>query len=465
VKCIRLVVLSRLLSFLAVFGGFWLSLAGCGGPVVSPRAEPPPSPASHTEAAATVAIGATAAASESVMTGAEPTSQPALESQPPAARGITLTVWTTEVFSPLQDDFASQLLKGQVADFEAQEPNISVQFTLKKPYGQGGMYDFLQTTHAVVPERLPDVAIVDVADLSSLVSQGMVRPLDNLMAEEIRDDLFPFARQSCTVEGSLFGLPFESGLVHVAFNSELIDLPPLTWSQVLSSTLSYAFALNDENGERVSPSFWLQYLALNDAKEGKHQGFELERGLLVEVFDFYYRGGEAGIIPKSVLSYQTEAEVWAAYLSGQISMVDVSSSRYLSNRSSLRGTGFAAVPTRDGRVFSLAKGWALVILTEKPDRQEAAVRFIEWLLRPEHNGAWARAANRLPAARQSLAAWGQSDPYISFCASLLEQAAPYPAGPKFDLMSRRLQRSLRDVLAGAASPAEAADQVISIVEK
>lgn len=454
-----------LLLVVVISGWLCLSLSGCSGPVGSSRTETPRSPLSGTEAEATAALGATAVTSGSVMAGTEPTSQPALQAQASPAREITLTVWTTEAFSPLQDDFASQVLRQQVADFEAQEPKTSVQFTLKKPYGQGGMYDFLQTTHAIVPERLPDVAIVDVTDLSSLVSQGIVRPLDNLIAEEVREDLFPFARQTCTVEGSLFCLPFEADLLHAAFNSELTDLPPLTWSEVLSSTLSYAFALNDQSGERVTPSFWLQYLALRDAKTEGRQDFSLERGLLVEVLDFYYRGVEAGSIPKSVLGYQTEADAWAAYLSRQISMVDVSSSRYMSNRPSLRGTGFTAVPTRDGRALSLARVWALVVVADKPDRQEAAARFIEWLLRPEHNGEWTRAANWLPAARQSLADWGQSDPYISFCAGLLEQAEPYPAGPSFDVTSRRLQRGLRDVLAGAASPVEVAEQVVSIVNK
>ena len=458
-------VLPRLLLLVVFSGGLGVSVVGCGN--VSPPSTPVSTalPTSQVEVTQTATASSAVAASQAVTPTIESISSPSVDVETLSTSGITLTMWTTEVFSPLQNDLGSQLLKQQVTDFEAQESAVSVQFSLKKAYGKGGIYDYLQTTYAVVPERLPDVAIVDVTDVPNLASQGLLRPLNSLISEELRNDLFPFAQKSCTVDGNLFGFQFEPDVIHLVFNSELIKSPPLTWAQVLSTTMSYVFPESEDNSERVSHSFWLQYLALGDETTEEDNGPYLDRERLTEVFGFYRRGVENGIIPESVLDYRTEADAWAAYLSGKASMVDISSLRYLSSRSLLRDSGFAQIPTRDGRVFSLAKGWALVIVAEEPDRQQAAAQFVEWLLRPDHNGAWTRVTDRLPTTRQALAMWDKSDPYVMFCQDLLEQAKSYPTGSNFDLTAKGLQRNLRDVLAGTVSPDEAAGQAVGIVEK
>ena len=85
------------------------------------------------------------------------------------------------------------------------------------------------------------------------------------------------------------------------------------------------------------------------------------------------------MIPKSVLDYRTDADAWSAYLSDKAMMSDVSSLRYLSSGSAMRNTGFSVVPTRDGNTFSLGKGWALVIVSADPARQQAAAKVMRQL--------------------------------------------------------------------------------------
>ena len=83
---------------------------------------------------------------------------------------ISIFRYFSKTFTYIRPEFCSQLLRQQVADSEAQEARVSVQFTLKKAYGSGGIDEFLQTTHAVVPERLPDIAVVDVTSIPGLAS-------------------------------------------------------------------------------------------------------------------------------------------------------------------------------------------------------------------------------------------------------------------------------------------------------
>ena len=374
-------------------------------------------------------------------------------------------MWTTEAFSPLQNDSGSQILREQVDAFTAQNSNIAIEFVLKKAYGQGSIHDFLETTSAVIPQRLPDLAIVDVAYLPRLARKGLLRPLDDLIPEDLQDDLFPFARIGCTIDERLVGIQFEADLYHLAYDAEQVSAPPMTWPQVLSGTATYVFAGGGEDGERVDQSFWLQYLATGEDSVIAGRDIALDPDRLTDVFEFYRQGNQRQIIPLFVLDYRTEADAWAAYLSGNARMTDVSSLRYLSLRSTLHDTGFAPIPTRDGNPLSLATGWSLVIVATDPARERAAAQLIEWLMLPENNGTWTNATNRLAARRQALAVWDQADPYVAFARELLEKAAPHPSGANYEAVAKAMQRGLHDVLTRIASPSEATQAVLAALKK
>ena len=163
-----------LLAAVCISGGL-IFLAGC---VNSPSAESP-APDSPKVLHPDLSGGPPIATPTAVIS---PTAETVGEVVPPDPATITLTMWTTEAFSPLQDDAGSQILKKQVADFSARHPQAAVNFVLKKPYGEGGISNFLQTTSAVVPQALPDLAIIDVEELPKLAALGLLRPLDSLVS-------------------------------------------------------------------------------------------------------------------------------------------------------------------------------------------------------------------------------------------------------------------------------------------
>jgi hypothetical protein len=64
--------------------------------------------------------------------------------------------------------------------FEAAVPDTYVRFVPKAQYGSGGMVDMLLATQAVVPERLPALAVVDVCQLPQLLDSDVLLPVDDL---------------------------------------------------------------------------------------------------------------------------------------------------------------------------------------------------------------------------------------------------------------------------------------------
>ncbi|MBC8248870.1 MAG: extracellular solute-binding protein [Anaerolineales bacterium] len=383
---------------------------------------------------------------------------------PPTAvsSAITLTLWTTEAFFPTEDNDSGQVLAQQWQAFEAAHPNVTIEYILKKPYGKGGILDFLSTARAAAPTVLPDLVILDTLELDEAAAAGLIQPLDDLVSSEVQQDLFPFARRSFNEQ--LMGIQFEADIEHLIYNTNKIDSPPMTWREVLSDSVAYIFPAGGE-GSLVNDAFLIQYLAVGGRLLDESGKPALNKVALVEVLQFYADGLEAGVIPPSVLEFEDLDDCWVVYVSAQASLSNVSSARYLADRGLLKTTSFAAIPTRDGNTVTLSKGWALAIVTEDSARQAAAAQLIEWLLAPENNAGWNLAAGHLPTRQAAFDHAGAEDQYFPFVRQQLANVYPRPMAAAYDKIGRALQRAVQDVLQGEVSPQEAADAAIAVVEQ
>ncbi len=393
----------------------------------------------------------------------EPTPVPSPTALPPTApAGIILTLWTVEPFSPAESSQDGQIRARQLAEFETTHPDVIVECVLKKPYGKGGILDFLRTASAAAPAVLPDLVAIDMAELDEAAQAGLVQPLDDLISAELAEDLFPFAHQACRLEGQLVGIPFEADVEHLAYNAAQLESPPLTWTDVLTEGITYVFPAG---GEQVSDAFLIQYLAAGGRLFDEDGRPALDEEILAEVLGFYGDGREMGVIPSSVLEFKTLDDCWTFYLSAKATMAHVGSRRYMADKGVLKNTAFAPIPTRDGAVVTIAQGWAWAVTTKDPARRDLAVQLIEWLLEPENSAAWSRAAGHLPTRRAAFEVWGTRDPYIAFLKGQLEAAHVRPSGPGWDEILAALQKAVRDVLTGQASPKEAAASALAALER
>jgi ABC-type glycerol-3-phosphate transport system substrate-binding protein len=339
---------------------------------------------------------------------------------------------------------------------------VTLEYVLKKPYGKGGILDFLSTARAAAPTVLPDLAILDTSELDEAAAAGLIQPLDDLVSSEVQQDLFPFARRS--FGGQLMGLQFEADVEHLIYNTNKVDSPPITWREVLSDSVAYIFPAGGE-GSLVNDAFLIQYLAIGGRLLDESGNPALDKDALVEVLQFYADGLEAGAIPPSVLEFADLDDCWVVYVSAQAAMSNVSSARYLADRGLLKNTAFAAIPTRDGNTATLSKGWALAIVTEDSARQAAAAQLIEWLLAPENNADWNLAALHLPTRQTAFEHLGTEDEYFPFVRQQLENVHPRPRAAAYEKIGRALQKAVQDVLESEASPQEAADAVMTTVEQ
>jgi ABC-type glycerol-3-phosphate transport system substrate-binding protein len=386
---------------------------------------------------------------------------PTLTTVPPV---IILTLWTAEPFSPSQADASGQILGQQIEAFVADHPDVVVEYVLKKPYGKGGILNFLLTTSEAIPAAMPDLVAIDTIELKDAAQAGLLQPMDELISTELQGDLFPFAKEIGRFEEQLVGLQFETDIEHLIYNTNKLEEPPLTWTDVLTDEISYVFPAGGREG-LVNDAFIIQYLALGGQLVDETGQPALNTELIAQVLQFYRDGYELGVIPPSVLEFKTLDDCWPVYLSAEVAMTNVSSGRYLADRKLLMYTRFAPIPTRDGNVTTLSQGWAWAIVTSDPARQALAAQLIEWLMEPENSVEWNLAAGHLPTRRAAFEVLGTEDSYHPFLSKQLEGARPRLAGVVYSEVSRVLQQGVERVMTGEATPQEAAKAVIESIGK
>lgn len=418
-------------------------LAGCQW-LDTPVAGPLPTPASST--AAVPGPSATPVA--------HPSPEPTLPSV------ITLTLWTAPAYSPQAQDPAGEAMRRLLANFNETQPDVRLEYVLKKPQGKGGLLDFLLTASSVASGVLPDVILLEPHALGDAARAGLVQPLNALLSPSILEDLFPFVLEEGRFDGQLKGIQFQTDVLHLLYNTNKLERPPLTWADVLARPdAPYLFPAGGQNG-LANDSFLVHYLSTGASLFDEIGQLALDREALTAVLHYYAAGVQAGGVPTTVLRLESTLDAWPIYLAAEVAMTEELAGHYLANRDLLRTTAYAAIPGRSGPSPTVSQGWMIAIVTDDAHRLRAAARFVEWWLSAENNANWSRAAGTLPVRRSAYQRLGEQDPYFIFLAELLETAEPYPLATAYREVAAAWQIALEAVVSGEQTPEEAAAGVL-----
>jgi len=442
---LRLLTLAGTLTALALL--FLAALAGCS-PVASPTPSGPMADSTPTT-------------SSPVRVPSTPS--PAPTPMAPGPSPITLTIWGPIQFTPGDADAGQTVLQAQYESFAADQQGFEAQYVTKAPSGESGIVEFLVTASYAAPSIMPDIAIVDPFELEPLVSAGLAQPVQGLLAEELMEDLYPFARGSCTFDGQLMGVQFEADIEHLIYYTGALEEAPATWADLFAEPISYTFPAGGEGG-LVNDSFLIQYMDQGGLPLDQEGHPALDSSSVQRVLRMYGALRTWDVSPLRVLELSDLEDCWAAYTEGNIAVSHVSSWRYLTSRSVMLDTGFGPVPTETGAPATMSRGWAFVIVTDSPERQEAAARLIEWLMAPQNLAEWSEATSHLPTRRAALQLTDWPGEYADFLESQLESAFYRPSSPEFEKVARPLQVAVEDVLSGERTPRQAATQAVDSLQ-
>ena len=362
---------------------------------------------------------------------------------------ITLTVWMADEIAPGVSP-AGRILRNQIDAFTAANPKIHIEIVPKKTSGKGGLLDFLTTTRSIVPSRLPDLIALDMSEVPLAAESGILQPLDGLVPSELSADFFPFASAVARYRNRWVAIPFAANVEHLVYNKSAIRQVPKTWEDFTKQKGALLLPLGGDD------AFLIQYFALGASLVDAANQTAIDSNATAQVLSFVKRAHNLGLIPEAASGLKTVDEVWPMFAAGQVPMAQVSASRYLNERAKFPNAGYSAIPSQEGRIATLADGWAFGVVTPDPTRQAATTRFVQWIVQAERLAPWLRAVRLLPASRAAMVLAVDPPEYATFLRDQLEHATSLPASSTYSKQSEAWRSAISAVWKDQMTPEEAA---------
>lgn len=366
-----------------------------------------------------------------------------------ASETITLTVWAPEEMSP-EAAQGGAVLRRQVDAFTQANAGIRVRFVLKSAHGTGGLMDFLTKVKELVPDRLPDIIVIDSRELDTAAREGLLQGLDQDFPSGSFADLFPPVQSLAKYRGEWLSMPVAVDVQHLAYNTKTVATPPATWDDMLKGSATFAFPADDDD------AFLYQYMENQGRIADSAQPSPLNLSVTTSVLTFYQRARTANLVPDSVLSVKTVHDVWPVFAEGQVALAQVEASDYIAEHGRVPNSGYAPLPTQDGEASTLVSAWNYAIITPDTKRHAAAAAFLDWVDEPSRLGEWAAAAQVIPARRSAFALSVAPQAYGDFLLKLLETGIVAPTFSERQAYSSSWHAALQSVLRGQSTPGEAA---------
>ncbi len=319
----------------------------------------------------------------------EPVVEEAVEEvvEEPVAEPVTI-----EMFYPVAVDAPiAAILEGYVADFQAENPDITVELVFSGGYGD--VKTAIQTT-VEGGGTPPALGLMLATDLYDLANAGIIAPLDDYAGDAALDDFFPAFLDNSYFDGQFWGMPFQRSTVLLYYNKDMFAAAgldaPTSWQELADA----ASALTVRDGDDVTqlgmqwPSGWpywlFQPLAIGSGQniigESDTEVF-FDNPDVIEAVQFYidlsakYDGMPAGV-----------QGVWGTaptdFSSGQTAMIMHSSG-------SLPGileqadfeVGVMALPGQEAGTYATVVGGGNLYIMDGVDQaqKDAAWKFIEFL--------------------------------------------------------------------------------------
>lgn len=374
----------------------------------------------------------------------------------PAPEPLRLKIWWPDVLVAEDNEALIQALDAQIEGFVSSESNVIVESRLKQVGTTGGIMSTLASASNVAPAALPTLTLIRRQDLLMAERDGLIQSIDGLIPSAIQGDLnrvLPLGQ----VNGELYGLPYMLDLQHIVYRTpsgEAYD--DWSYEAVLERQQPFVFAAGRANG--LSDVFLLQYLSAGGELDDDGS-LTFNPSALRTTLRFYEQASDSGLIDGFALNYAAQTDYLTNFQDGLIDNAVFSSSTYLALHENDPSLRIAPIPTPDGRMTSLLDGWMWVLVATEPEQQEAATRFVVWMMNAQRQASIARLSYRLPSQQSAfqfeLAGNADASSYLE----LLENPVFPISESEGGTLARAMQEAFSSVLTTASTADEATDLV------
>jgi ABC-type glycerol-3-phosphate transport system substrate-binding protein len=258
------------------------------------------------------------------------------------------------------------------------------------------------------------------------------------------------------VSDRLAAVPLGLEMEHQVYNTGIYTATPLLWTDVLSSNTRYLFPAKGVNG-LVNDHTLAQYFSAGGTFMDDQGAPKIDEVALRSVLEFYHQAVQNNVVDASLLEAATTEELWPVYLQGQAGFTQISVKQYLTDRDQLNNSMYAPISVQDGQdtPVAITNGWVLVLVTDDPARQKAALNLMEWFFSTNNNVTWNSINRSIPSRDTAYQQLAGDDPYWEFLTEQLNTARPHPGFTGYDQIGRILQQAVQQVINGEATPGDA----------
>lgn len=336
----------------------------------------------------------------------------------------------------LWDKYQQEVLEEIAKQYEADNPNIKIEFQLT-PFGQ--YWTKLET--AATGETLPDIFWMNGPNIVKYASNDMILPIDDLVERDSIDlNLFPEGLINLyTVDDELYGIPKDWDTTALWYNKKLFDEKGLnyptdewTWDDLIEA----ARILNDEEkgiyglNARASTQEIIYntiaqaggYVISDDRTTSGYDSPEAVAGtkIWVDVIN-------EGLSP--TLEQQADTSGYEMFKAGKVAMIYAASWNipvFLESEIVRDDIDLVVMPLIKERAASIhGLSNAISSNTKHP---EEAWDFVKYLAGKEANEVWAASGTIIPARMDALNIWKDVHPQLNLQAYIdtLEYSRMHP---------------------------------------
>lgn len=351
-----------------------------------------------------------------------------------------LIVWLPTFTGITTEGNAGAILTNAFHQFEQRNPGIRLDVQGKADTGASSLFNFLRSAQQVAPSILPDVVLLNTQQLWQIADLGMVNGLhdDELPSEA---NFYGVANDSVTYRSQIIGIPYALDVTHLVYDSEFNATAPKTWQELFDTEKSLILPASEIGTTNAT---LLNYIGAGGALMA--DGGISSPDAIANYFTFISQARQNSIIQPQLLDIPGYNATWRAFSSSRNDFALAQVNQFFPNTTSGRPTNYAAIPTNNGQIVTVADGWAFAILTDDTQRRVLALTLINELLDPQVQGAWSQAVARLPSQPTALAQWSPMNGYRTFIESLLGVAIYPPNGPAFADFARRLHAAQAGII-------------------
>jgi sn-glycerol 3-phosphate transport system substrate-binding protein len=375
----------------------------------------------------------------------------------------------------------TEVVDGIVAEFEAQNPDISVNAIY------AGNYDDtrIKSLAALESGDPAQLAVMFSIDAYDLIEQDLIVPFEAVIETEAEQDwlnsFYPALMANGKIEGQTWGVPFQRSTIVAYYNKDMFreagldpENAPTTWDELVE--MGKALTTDDHHGLMIPSTgypYWMfQALAIQNGQElMSNDGLTtyFDDPDTVEALDYWKSlSTEHGIMPEGTVEWGTLRQ---AFLEGETAMMWHSTGNLTAVKNNAEfDFGVAMLPGKE-RLGSPTGGGNFYLFKDSTEEEkQAALELIKFMTSPEQAAKWSIETGYMgvsPAAYETdaLKAYTADFPPALVARDQLEHAVAEFSTFETARVRDGLNAAIQSALTGDKSPEDALAEAQAAAER